>query len=367
MKPSATDSENNDRAAPRAAALYALWVLTPNGLTLGRTLQDALPQTDLYLSERLAASGPPPGATPFRRLTDALARQFHRYRGHLFIMATGIVVRALAPLITHKTEDPAVVVLDEHGRFVISLLSGHIGGANRLTTFLAEAIGATPVITTATDVNRLPSVDLVAAQRRLAIENPAAIKTVNMAVLNGETIGVHDPYGLIVNALPGTQAMALSGSPPDHKKAACVFVDDRLCEIPAHTLILRPPSLAAGIGCNRYTPAAEIRELLFGVLAHHRLSAHSLFCLATVDVKTDETGLRVLADELDLPLQFFSRDALNSVDTIASASVMAEKHLGVRSVCEAAAILAAQNGRLIVPKQTTRNVTVAIARIASMS
>ena len=367
MKPSATDFANKNAGGTDATDRYALWVLTPNGLKLGRRLLAALPNMDLYLSDRLDAGQPAASVRRFSRLAPALAHEFHRYRGHLFIMATGIVVREIAPLITHKSKDPAVVVMDEHGRFVISLLSGHIGGANRLAERIAEAIGATPVITTATDVNRVPAVDVVAAQLGLVIENPAAIKHVNMALLTGETIAVYDPYGYIEDRLPAVQAVSFSREPPGPDEAARVFIDDRRCELPPDTLILRPPSLTAGIGCNRHTPLEEIRELLFSVLARHGLATQSLCCLATVDLKSDEPGLQKLAEDLNLPLHFYARDALNRVDTIQSPSAMVEKHVGVKSVCEAAAILAAQNGNLIVPKHTTPNVTVAIARISSTS
>ena len=149
--------------------------------------------------------------------------------------------------------------------------------------------------------------------------------------------------------------------------AVGIFVDDDVCDLPPRTLVLRPGTLVAGIGCNRNTPCREIRELLLRTLADHDLAPGSLTGLASIDIKADEAGLLELASEMNLPLRFFDREALNQVTTIQNPSEMVEKHVGVKSVCEAAAILASHQGRLIVPKKNTRNVTVAIARINSPS
>jgi len=274
-------------------------------------------------------------------------------------------------LIKHKTEDPAVVVIDDSGQHVISLLSGHLGGANQLTRQIADIIGGQPVITTATDVNQLPAIDVLAQEKNLIIENPAAIKTVNMAILKGEKIYIHDPHNVLQNRLPKAEPRIFEGLNKDLQKdrqlsenmnKPSVFIDDVQLELSPTTLVLRPASLTAGIGCNRNTPAAEIKALLEAVLATAGLSALSLKCLASIDVKSDEEGLIRLSRDFDLPLVFFKRPELNRAINIENPSTVVEKHVGVKSVCEAAAILAAQNGSLIVPKQKTKNVTVAIAR-----
>ena len=144
---------------------------------------------------------------------------------------------------------------------------------------------------------------------------------------------------------------------------AGVFVDDKRVDLPDNILILRPPSLVAGIGCNRNTGFDEIKGFLMDVLARFDLSPKSLKSLASIDLKSDEPGLLALAKDLDLPVRFFTKRELNSVETIQNPSTMVEKHIGVKSVCEAAAILGSNQGSLILPKQLTRNVTVAVARI----
>ena len=173
----------------------AVWAVTPRGAELSRKLAASFPSVDLYISARLKEAGA--SGIQFHGLTETLSQAFRRYQGHVFVMAAGIVVRALAPLIQGKTIDPGVVVVDETGRHAISLLSGHIGGANGLTIQVARAVGAEPVITTATDLNRLPAVDVLAVEAGLAIENPEAIKKVQMAILCGEKITCRDPFGLI--------------------------------------------------------------------------------------------------------------------------------------------------------------------------
>jgi len=352
----------------------AVWALTPNGLLLAEKIHRKLPRACVYASHKIAA--PTGGCRTFQNLSARLEQTFGQHSGHVFIMSTGIVVRIIAPLIQHKTQDPAVVVVDDGGNHAISLLSGHLGGANDLARQIADMLGARPVITTATDVNRLPAIDVLAQKNGLAIENPAAIKTVNMAILTGEKIRIHDPYHYLNDRLPNSELSDFSGSggkleqhrqDPEINSTPGVFIDDVEMDLSSRVLVLRPPSLVAGIGCNRNTGKDEIKGLLEKVLANSNLSPVSLRCLASIDVKADEAGLIALGDDLNLPLRFFERQELNRVENIENPSNIVEKHVGVKSVCEAAAILASGNGTLIVPKHSTRNVTVAIARISCSS
>ena len=340
----------------------AVWAVTQNGASLGRCLADQLPGVHLFLSKKLEGTA----HVAFDRLAGAVTKHFNRYDGHIFIMSTGIVVRMIAPHLRKKTSDPAVVVTDEKGRYAISLISGHLGGANRLARTVAHITHGRPVITTATDVNNLPAIDMLAQKHGLGIENPNAIKHVNMAILNGAPIDLYDPYGFLGNLKDNDCRVDWRPRPdvqPLGSDVAGVFIDDRQASLPRDTLVLRPPTLAAGIGCNRGAGVDEIQGLLDVALAHNGLARGSLKTIASVDIKEDEIGLQALAKRLKLPLQFYTRDQLSSVDTIQTPSAMVEKHIGVKNVCEAAAILATERGHLIVPKTTTKNVTVAIARV----
>jgi cobalt-precorrin 5A hydrolase len=351
----------------------AVWAITPNGVDLAKTISEQLSDVDIFISDKLSVKKIQ--ARTFGALADTLSGQFRRYDRHVFIMATGIVVRMIAPLIESKLEDPAVVVVDDRGHHAVSLLSGHIGGANALAIQIADCIGANPVITTATDVNQVTAIDVLAKEKQLFIENPQSIKTVNMALLKGEPIGLHDPYGFMqdsIDAIPWSDEILNQQSGSLDKSRgeeliSRVFIDDVTVELPPEVLILRPPTLIAGMGCNRKTPMAEMRHFLETVLTQFRLSSTSLCGLASISLKADEPGLLALAEALGLPLHFYAREELNQVKDIKNPSSMVEKHIGVKSVCEAAAILAAQNGTLVAPKQTTRNVTVAIARKAFIS
>jgi cobalt-precorrin 5A hydrolase len=336
----------------------AIWALTPNGAALARIIADGMAGSTVFLSDKLAAGID--HAVRFKRLKDEVSRQFAGYPRHIFIMATGIVVRSISGHLVHKTTDPAVVVCDEAGQFAISLVSGHVGGANALAREVADVTGGRPVITTATDVNRVPAIDVIAVQAGLAIENPEAIKAVNMALLTGSPIAVHDPYGRVTGQLPRDQ---LTASAVDGflQHDAGVFVDHMRLDLPPHVLVLRPGSLVAGMGCNRGTDVEEMRKLLVDTFTKNNLSIASLRTLATVDLKADEPGLLALADALKVPITVFTRDRLKTVGQVPTPSAMVEKHIGVKSVCEAAAMLATNRGQLIVPKQKTANVTVAVA------
>ncbi len=347
----------------------AIWVITPNGTRLADMLSMSVSDVDVYVSQNIRETT---ACFKFRSLSGTLEKTFHQYTGHIFIMSTGIVVRVIAPLIRHKTEDPAVVVMDDRGIHAISLLSGHLGGANQLAQKIAGIIGANPVITTATDVNKVPAIDVLAREKSLFIENPETIKTVNMALLKGEKIHVHDPFSFLTKCLPNPEHWTYGGAKKHFEKdsrdkefegVAGVYVDDVKAELPPQILILRPASLVAGIGCNRNTGMEEMKALLQDVLEMNKLASSSLKCMASIDVKADEPGLITLAQNLGLTVIFFTRQELNQVKGIKNPSTIVEKHVGVKSVCEAAAIRAAQNGTLIVPKQSTRNVTLAIARI----
>jgi cobalt-precorrin 5A hydrolase len=344
--------------SPAQRERTAVWALTPKGAGLARCIAAAIPGSTILLSEKQVAVNE--GAIAFNRLKDALDTHFSRYPKHVFIMAAGIVVRLLAGRLAHKTTDPAVVVCDEAGSFAISLLSGHVGGANTLAREVARITGGQPVITTATDVNQVPAIDLIAVHNHLRIENPEAVKTVNMALLTGRPIALHDPYERVARHLPEDQIKPSDTAALDRCDAG-VFVDHMRLDLPPQVLVLRPGSLVAGMGCNRGTDMQEMRDLLEKTLAANGLAISSLRALATVDLKADEPGLLALAASLEIPLATFSRERLSGISHVPTPSAMVEKHIGVKSVCEAAALLATHRGRLIVPKQKTANVTVAVA------
>ena len=354
-------TQNPDSHTQQTPSIAA-WALTVHGLSLAERIADAVEDVHIHVSTGVACEQT--AYRRFDRLSDAVATQFQAYGGHIFIMSTGIVVRVIAGLLRHKTVDPAVVVMDDAGRHAVSLLSGHLGGANRLAETVAQIVGADPVITTATDVHQLPAIDMLAADCGLIIENPGAIKAVNMAILAHRPIRLHDPLGVFLKQVNGLQwapwTTGASATPG-------VFVDDIQAGATNDVLVLRPATLCAGIGCNRGTDAAEIRQLLTSAIKAHGLAIGSLHQIGTIDIKRDEPGILSVARDLGCAMAFYTKDELNRVADVPTPSEIVKKHTGAKSVCEAAAILASRMGVLVVPKQTTKNVTVAIARIGSPS
>jgi len=337
----------------------AVYALTPQGATLGRHLADQL-KGDFFVPARLADSH---GGIPFDRLMEVVERHFFLYPHQILVAAAGIVVRVIAPLLKSKDQDPAVLVLDQEGEYVISLLSGHLGGANELAKEVARLTGGHAVITTATDTASVPSMDLLAKERGLVIANLNAVKSVNMALLTGDPVQIFDPdnrLGLGNNGGAGATFERIEEEEqwvPGHPG---VWVTRKNKEARSNQLVLHPRCLVAGVGCNRGTDCREILDFIADTLRKNDLSLKSLHCLSTIEAKKDEQGLLDAAHELDVPLFFFSPSELKTVE-VPNPSGMVKKHMGVSSVCEATALLKSRGGRLLVPKTKSKNVTLAVA------
>lgn len=341
----------------------AIVAITKRGAELGRTLKALLPESHLYLPDRfVTAESERPFPLPAGRLVSEI---FGKYRQFALIMAAGIAVRLISSHISDKRSDPAVVVIDDSGKFVISLLSGHIGGANELTGKLAALIGAQPVITTSSDNSGTLSIDLMAKSYGWEIEDGSALTHVSAAIVNGEPVGVYQNAGDTgwqadlapgINIFPSLDALKQSNC-----KAAVIITDHLLDALPVPSVILRPRSLVAGIGCNRSTACEDIEEAVKTVFRENRLSIKCIKSLATIDIKKDEVGLLEFAEKYHLPVEYFDRESLSKV-AVPSPSAVALKHVGTPTVCEAAAILSS-GGSLLVPRTSfKRKVTVAIAR-----
>jgi cobalt-precorrin 5A hydrolase len=301
-------------------------------------------------------------------LSQVFQEAFRARESLVCIMAAGIVVRGIAPFLRSKDLDPPVVVVDEGGQFAVSLLSGHLGGANDLARQVARVLGGTPVITTASDVHGLPSLDSLAVRLGLTIENLAGVRGVQMALLAGRPLRVVDPDGYLSETLvqyprlftrePDLEAALMAGRPT-------VYVGFREGPWPEWWLVLRPRNLVAGVGCHKDTPAEEIIDFIKTTFRDERLSLLSLKALATIEVKKAEPGLVEAARSLGVELIWFTAEDLEEI-TVPHPSKQVARHLGVESVSEAAA-LKAGGVELIVPKRKSANVTLAVARVACRS
>jgi cobalamin biosynthesis protein CbiG len=260
----------------------AIIAITRNGTRLGARLQAMAVDADLFVAEKFVAEAGA-SARPFAgELREVVRENWRQYQGFVFVMATGIVVRLIAPHLEAKDRDPAVVVVDEAGRFAISLLSGHLGGANELARDVAELLGGQAVITTATDVNELPSFDLLAKEEGWGIDDLGRVKSLNALLLAGEEIAVVDPSGRVAARFAGRGRLsshAHFAAALQSGAAGCVFVTNR--QLPPQALagtllVLRPKNLVLGLGCNRGTPSQSERPGCLDVQGALRLPAAAL-------------------------------------------------------------------------------------------
>ena len=292
-------------------------------------------------------------AVKFTELTVLTAEIFGKYDALIFVCSVGIAVRAAAPHIVSKTTDPAVVAVDDCGRFAVSVLSGHLGGANELTLEIAEIIGAVPVITTATDSHGLFSPDMFAKRNGFVISDMNAAKAVAAAVVNGESVGFYCGY-------PHTEISPELTECDSGKIGICVSgsAEDKPFDI---TLNLLPKNLVAGIGCKKGTPADIITESVIRVFTDNGLDIRRLSAAATIDIKSEEQGILAFCERYSLPLKTYTADELMSVTGYFTHSDFVEKTTGADNVCERAAVCA--GGRLIVRKTAENGVTAAVAEL----
>ena len=300
-----------------------------------------------YASESWVGEGFSPIRPP---LADFTAPVFAWADAMVFVGACGITVRAIAPHVRDKGTDPAVLAVDELGQFVIPLLSGHIGGANRLAARLAEAVGATAVVTTATDVNRRFSVDEWSARQGLYIDDMAAAKAVSAAILEGP-VPVWSDFP-IAGDLP-------AGLEPGESGPLGICISWRRKFPFDRTLLLVPPVLRLGIGCRRGTSSGAIDALTDQLLAEHNVHPAAVGTVATIDLKKDETGLLDFCRDLGWPLSCYSAKELAAVEGDFTPSDFVRSVTGVDNVCERAALLGAE--RLLVKKTARGGVTAALA------
>jgi cobalt-precorrin 5A hydrolase/precorrin-3B C17-methyltransferase len=269
-------------------------------------------------------------------VADAVRRAFAECDQVVCFLATGAVVRLVAPLLSDKGSDPGVVCVDEAGRFAVSLVGGHAGGANELAREVGGLLGAEPVVTTATDAVGVPGLDTLG----LPVEGDLA--GVSRAMLDGEPVVLERESPWPLPALPPNV-----GSPAA-PGAAVVRVSDRVRETAAGEVVLRPPSLVVGVGASRGAPVEEVLALVGDTLREAGLSVRSVAGLATVDAKSEEPGIVGAAGRLGVPLVTYTAEELAAV-AVPNPSDAPLAALGTPSVAEAAALMG--GGELLVPKR----------------
>lgn len=325
------------------------------------------------LSERL-----PGKVIRVKGLQDCVKKEFIPGARLLFIGALGICVRGIAPFIQSKTSDPAVVVMDELGRFVIPVLSGHLGGANDWARELAEITGATPVVTTATDINQVFAVDSYARAEGFKLLYPEQIKVVSTRLLEANSVNfLCDlkvqgplPQGLVgwdnqeetVQEKLKQESLTDSKVSFDSEGSVGIVVSPYIEDWPfRHTVQLVPPVIHVGLGARRNTDSGKLYRFFKQTLEALNIHPLALADIASIDLKKDERALIELAEKEGIPFKVYSKEELAPFSHLFKESKFVKRITGVGNVCETAAYLASGQGKIIRSKQSQDGMTIAVA------
>ncbi|WP_274307237.1 cobalt-precorrin 5A hydrolase [Solibacillus daqui] len=355
---------------------YALVAITKHGVANARAYAEKFPYVDVYYMKKFEYGDE---AQKNIQLFDGTVRLllpalFKQYKAMILIISLGAVVRMIAPILEDKKTDPAVLVVDDKGQFVISVLSGHIGGANALTHEFAQAIHAAPIITTASDVQKTIPVDLFGARFGWVWDSEGKLTPVSASVVNEEHVAIvqetgeadwwmHDtPMPATLNIYE-TTAAAIAAQPH-----ATLLITDRIIDQHEQVLlengvIYRPKSLVLGMGCNRGTSAEEIEACIDATLAELKLSKKSVKAIATIDLKKDEQGFIDVTAKNHWQFVTYSPQELNEMP-LSNPSETVFKYTGAYGVSEPAALRYANANSWVLEKKKSGNVTISVARIA---
>jgi len=317
----------------------------------------ALTEEGRHLAQRISAELPDCEViASTKKIADTIRELWSDYQGIICIMAAGIVVRSIATLIDDKASDPCIVVVDQKGRFAISLLSGHLGGGNDLAGRVAAITGGQPVITTASDVTGATSLDLWAKRNRLIVTDRKRLTEKSAKIVRGTILTVFSDLPLV--------GLPFDLTPCDNPECADIVISWNK-NMTSSGLCCIPEVLYLGVGCNRGTSVADIETSFIELCDKHQLDTRAIAGIASIDVKNDEIGILDFAKKRNIEPCFFTRNELNAVNDVSySDAVM--KAVGAKGVAEPAAILAAvangHDAQLIVSKMKWKDVTLAVAK-----
>ena len=341
----------------------ALIAFTRSGCALAAELARGLAAGREYAGAACSVAGPArfaadAGIDAYENLAAWTAEHFACDDALVFVGATGIAVRAIAPHVHDKFSDPAVVSVDEAGRFAVPLLSGHVGGANDLARVIADITGGQAVVSTATDVNGLFAVDEWAARHNLAIVERAVAKEVSAALLEGRPVGCASDFSLVADLPAGVVDVSRDDRVVRPEIGFAVSLDDALAPF-SRTLHLVPRVATVGVGCRRGASPTALETAVREALASAHVSVHAVATLASIDVKRDEVAIGELAAKMGWATSFYTAEQLAAVPGSFAHSDFVERTVGVGNVCERAAC--AGGSVLVVKRQSKDGVTVAIA------
>lgn len=289
-----------------------------------------------------------------KNIKSTVKEIFDKYDCIIAIMASGIIIRSIAPYVNSKLSDPAVILIDDHGNFVISLLSGHIGGANDLTTKIASIINSTPVITTSTDVNNKIGVDSIAKRYYCHIKYPKNIQYINKALVDNKIVDLYLPY---------KYSYILTDN---IKSSYNIHFDDKLDYIKSiydnHEVILTFKQLVMGIGARRNISPSKVKNAIEQACKILEIPVERIDFFATADVKKNEVGILENIKQLNKSLKIIPMDSIKTYQNEeCSKSDFVMKQFGVKGVCEPTCLIANDNSHLIFKKTAYDGVTIAVS------
>ena len=346
----------------------AVLAITKNGVSIGLRLKEFFSNWEIFVPSKFS-NGNKEIIWYSDNTSEKIVELFKNNNALICLFSLGAVIRLIAPYLKDKKTDPAVIVIDDKTSFVISVLSGHLGGANELTQVIAQKLNAIPVITTAADVNKTIAVDLVGREFGWKIDDDSTVTKISAHMVNEENIGIYQEAGKInwLKELPknvkmyhSLEEMKNSGS------MGYLIISDRILEgdFLKNSVVYRPPSLVVGIGLHWDTSKEIIKEGLDFCLQKFKLSEKSIVKLVSIKKPEDVKGLVDIGKEMGIVVEYVTREELAEI-SVPNPSDMVKAFEETSSVSEAAAIKVS-GGELIVEKQKfPPNLTIAIARIVN--
>lgn len=354
----------------------ALIAITKHGVEHARQLKSKLPGAEFWVSEKQKDLAPDADGN-FATIKDFTALAWDKYDGLVYHVSLGAVIRTIAPFLKGKDVDPAVVTVDDGKRFAISVLSGHVGGANELTEQVAAILGAAPVVTTASDARATIPVDILGRELGWTLEAKDFVTPVSAAVVNEKAVAFVQECGeknWWTRPTPLPKNIQVFVTIADARKAgtfeAWLVVSDRATEAVKadlgadweRSVVYRPKTLFLGMGCDAGTDLDEAWGLVERGFTEAGLSLKSAAGLASIDLKAKEESLHQVAEKLGVTPAFYPREQLNAKGVRSEANPVVEKYTGAVGVSEPSAMLAAGADRLVLPKIKSKRATLAVAR-----
>lgn len=329
--------------------------LTYQGALLAEKVNSEFEKSELFLNKRIAERFENKYES-FDKIQEVIGQNWNNTEAFVFVMAAGIVVRSIAPFVKDKTTDPAVLIIDEKGKNVISLLSGHQGGANELTLKIADFLNANPVITTASDVNQLPAFDDLARKNNFTIKNPEKLRDIAVKILEQEEIRINSSVNIKIE-LPSN--IVFSKDDPE------IIISEKKSDT-MNALKLIPKNIVVGIGCRKDTDFEIVKSVFEEVLEKESIEKSAVSKIATISLKADEPGILQLAKFLGVEIEIISLDKIKEIENQFEGSSFVESVTGVKAVAEPSAFLTAKNPLIISKRYAKNGVTTALVKDESI-